>query len=69
MLFKTSFFADRHQINANGEPCFKEIQIPSDVSYETYVQVNQLERGKNKRLQKKLKTNLRKIPNIVHNIL
>ena len=37
------------------EPCFKEKLITPTESYGTFVQLDQLETGKNKRLQKKLK--------------
>jgi hypothetical protein len=35
------FFAGCHQINANGEPCSKEIQIPLTESNETFKQEDQ----------------------------
>jgi hypothetical protein len=50
-----SFFADCNIIIANMEPCFKKKLITPTESYEIFVQVDQLETGKNKRLQKKLK--------------
>jgi hypothetical protein len=50
-----SFFADCNIIIANMEPCFKKKLITPTESYGTFVQLDQLETGKNKRLQKKLK--------------